>query len=126
MENIRTYETIRLFRGKRRVDELVKLSEEQRDFEFRRLFIEELEQDLHVIFSWQTIYGWIAWVFIFFSLVFFKDPSTFYLLIGISLIAKTFSFFQREKYKKVFKGYRFSLACVDSVIKKDYGIVLPK
>jgi len=126
MENIRTYETIRLFRGKRRVDELVKLSEEKRDFEFRRLFIEELEQDLHVIFSWQTIYGWIAWVFIFFSILFFKNPSTFYLFVGISLIAKTFSFFQREKYKKVFKGYRFSLACVDSVIKKDYGITLPK
>lgn len=124
MENIKIYETIRLFRGKRRVDELVKLSEEKRDFEFRRLFIEEIEQDLHVIFSWQTICGWISWVFVFFSLIFFQSPLIFYSLIGISFISKTFSFFQKKKYLRVFKGYKFSLACVDSLIKKDYGITL--
>ena len=126
MNNTRTYETIRLFRGKRKGEELVMLSEAKRDFEFRRLFIEEVEQDLHVVFSRKIVSNWIAWIFLSLSILFLQIPLIIFSLTAIACGMKLYSTYCQKKFQKIFRGYKFSLGCVDAVIQNDYGITMPK
>ena len=55
--NIREYQTLKFFRGtERKTMEMQKLSDEGRDFEYRKLLIEENELDMHVAFSKEIIW----------------------------------------------------------------------
>jgi hypothetical protein len=121
MENTRTYETIRLVRGKRKGEELLKFSIAHQDFDFRRLFIAECEQDLHVFCSRKLVSNWLAWGFLMLSLLIAP-----YVFIGLSCVMKIYSIYCLNKFKKVFRGYKLSLGFVDAVIQNDYGITLPK
>jgi hypothetical protein len=125
MENNRAYESLRLIRGKRRLKELVILSEAKRDFEFRRLFISEIEQDLHVVFSREKVSDWVSWGFLSLSLL-FVPFSLFYVFISIATALRVYSIYCNKKFKKIFIGYKFALGCVDAVIENDYGIKMPK
>ncbi len=126
MDNIRTYKTLRLVRGKRRCEELVMLSEAKRDFEFRRLYISEVEQDLHVIFSRSKISNWISWIFLGLSGILMQFSIVVLIFSGIACCMKLYSTYCQKRFEKIFKGYKFALGCVDAVIENNYGIILPK
>lgn len=126
MTNIRTYENIRLFRGKRKDEELNRLADAQQDFDFRRLFIAEREQDLHVTFSRKMVSNWMAWGFLTISLLLFQFSGLMFTLIGISCAMKIYSNRCHKQFKKIFKKYKNSLAVVDAVIQNDYGMSMPQ
>ncbi len=124
MENLRTYNSIRLFRGKRKEAELLKLADAERDFEFRRLYITERELDLHVAFSREIVCLFLSWIFLLQSYFFYQ----FNVLSIIFIIISTISFLSSQHYhsvfKKTFRKYKLSLSFVDAVILNDYGINL--
>jgi hypothetical protein len=121
----RTYgNAIRVLRGKRKNDQLVELAEAQRDFEYRRLLIEERELDLFVYYSRATVSNWISWALIFLSIFFFQYSVMFISLFIISLSFQLVKYFWNRKLQNTFQKYIFSLKLVDGVIKNDYGISL--
>lgn len=120
----RTYNSIKLFRGKRKNDELKSLAETKKDFEYRRLFIEERELDLHVFFSRKTIAEIISWGFVFLSICYFRHPNLALSMFGLSVIAKFYSIYCQKQLNKIYSIYVNILKLVDSVITKDYGISL--
>ena len=64
---MKVYETMELLRGKRRNEELTQLAIEEKDFEYRRLFIEESELDMQVAFSRSELYKDVSMIFLFFA-----------------------------------------------------------
>lgn len=122
--NNRTYTTLRIFRGRNRNNELVKLADAQKDFEYRRLLIEEREIDLHVFFSREKISEIISWILILFSIMFYVLPILSIFLFLSSLFFQIFKHYWRWRFIQRFKMYMFSLKIVDSVIFNDYGISL--
>lgn len=125
--NIREYDKIKFFRGsKRKNAEMVRLAEAHLDFEYRRLLIEENELDLHVAFSKMIVWNWISWAFLIFSAFFMQNPVVFYGLIGASFISQIISHKNKKHFKFVFRAYNLALLFVDSVIKNEYGITMPK
>lgn len=126
MINDRTYETIRLLRGKRQSEKLVKLADAMEDFEFRRLFKEEVEIDLHVIFSRMIVSDWLSWTFLFITPIMSKTILFTFILLAVASFLKIYSEYCKNKFKKVFRGYKMSLSMVDAVIYNKYGISLPE
>jgi len=125
--NIREYQTIKFFRGrKRNYAEMQRLADERKDFEYRRLLIEENELDLHVAFSKMIVWKWISWFFLVTSVFCFGTQSMFYSLIALSFISQILSFKYKRFFQFVFRGYNLALGIVDSVIENEYGIILPK
>lgn len=120
----RTYNSIKLFRGKRKNNELESLAEAKQDFEYRRLFIEERELDLHVFFSRKTVAEMISWGFVFLSFCYFRHPSLALTMFGLSVTAKFYSIYCQKQLNKIYLIYVNILKLVDSVITKDYGISL--
>jgi hypothetical protein len=121
--NIRIYNTLRLFRGRKRNNaEMQRLADEGLDFEYRRLLIEENEIDLHVFFSRMTIYNWLSWVFLAMALVCFQFPILSSVFLGTALISRVSGFRYKKKFQFVFRCYILALAVVDSVIRQDHGI----
>jgi hypothetical protein len=121
----RTYgNAIRLLRGKRKNDLLNELSDAQRDFEYRRLYIEERELDLFVYYSRAKVSNWISWGFIFISLYCYQFPKLSAILFTLSIIFQIIRFVWKRKLQRRFEMYMFSLKLIDGVIKNDYGISL--
>jgi len=116
---------LKLFRGKKMDKELKRLSDEQKDFEFRSLFIEENEKSLHVIESRQIVSDYISWGLMAIAVIVLTMGSTplvsLYVFIA-SLFLRLLSVLFKLSYKKTSEGYKFGLSIVDSVIKQDYGI----
>jgi hypothetical protein len=125
--NIREYQTIKFFRGKKRnYAEMQRLADERKDFEYRRLLIEENELDLHVAFSKMIVWKWISWLFLVASVICFGVQPMFYTLIALSFISQILSFRYKRFFQFVFRGHNLALNIVDSVIENEYGIILPK
>lgn len=125
MNNIRIYNTLRLFRGKRRNNaEMQRLSDEGLNFEYRRLLIEENELDLHVYFSQMTAYTWLSWVFLVLALCCIQIPIISSGLLGLAIFSRAMAYCCNRKYKYVFRCYLLALYIVDCVIRQDHGITL--
>jgi hypothetical protein len=125
MKNInRTYTTLRISRGKNRNAELVKLAEAKRDFEYRRLLIEEREADLHVFFSRKKVSEIISWILIIFALILYQFPVFSISLFSTSILFQFLKIYWGKRLANRIKMYLFSLKIVDIVIFEDYGILL--
>lgn len=122
MNNTRTYDSIKLVRGKRRNDELNRLADEQQDFDFRKLFIEENELDLQVLFSRRVFSRWLSCSFLAFTLFFLPHIVTTIILFGLAVLTRIISYIYKRKFENRFRCYSFSLRVVDYVILKDHDI----
>ena len=118
---------LKLFRGKRKNLELTKLAEEEKDFEYRRLFIEESKLDIQVAFSRNKFFGDMA-IFVLFvhALSIFIDGPIFGVSLIITLLLWGISLFYKHQHRKFIERTKLTLQLVDGVIKKTYGISLPK
>ena len=115
---------LQLLRGKKKNEELDRLSKEKKDFEFRRLYIEESEKTLHVIKSRKFVSTVFAWVFVLISVFLYQYPTVFFVLIGITVLSLIFSIILQWAYARNDVEYKVGLSIVDTVIKQDYGISL--
>lgn len=115
---------MKLWRTKNRKAELIRLSEEQKDFEYRRLFIEEYKEKIHVNQSRYFVFERIAWILLSISVFSFKIPIISLSIFGISILFKLSSFICKTQYRKSIEEYNLGLTIVDSVIAKDYKINL--
>jgi hypothetical protein len=122
----RTYATLKLFRGKRKNVELERLSEEEKDFDYRRLLIEENEKDLHVFFSRKKVFEIVGVILFACSLIAIKLSILSKVLLILATIALVVSLYNRRKYKKTVEKLQFCLMLVDHVIEQTYGFSLPK
>lgn len=120
----RTYESLKLFGGKKRNEELEILSEKEDDFNFRRLYIDENEKWLHILFSRLKVSRWISISFMFLSIFYLTTSKIFFSLLIISFIFFIISLFFKLKYKIRADKYHFGLKIVNIVIKETYGISL--
>jgi len=118
----REYDTLKLRRGERRNDELRKLSESNKDFDYRRLYVKERELDLHVFFSRKFIGNVAGWSFLALAVCYFQYPFLALTMFGLSLAAKIYSEYNHQMYSKVNWIYTNCLRIVDSAIEKEYGI----
>lgn len=120
--NIREYQNLKLFRGsKRNNDKLLRLAEVGRDFEYRRLLIEENELDLHVYFSRMTIGNWLAWCSILLALSFWQHPIMATAFIGLAIVLKICSWQYMKKFELVLRSYSMVLKMVNIVIAREIG-----
>jgi hypothetical protein len=115
---------LQLFRGKKKNEELDRLSKEKKDFEFRRLYIEENEKTLHVIRSRRFVSMTFAWGFLLITLFLSQLPTAFFISICITLLFLIFSLIFQWAYVRNDSEYKVGLIIVDTVIKQDYGISL--
>jgi len=115
---------LQLFRGKKKNEELDRLSKEQKDFEFRRLYIEESKKTLHVIRSRKFVSMSIAWAFLLVSGFLSQYPTAFFISIGIIILSLIVSILLQWAYVRNDSEYKVGLTIVDTVIKQDYGISL--
>ena len=123
--NIREYQTLKFFRGKRRNNaEMLRLAEARLDFEYRRLLIEENELDLHVAFSKEVIWKWLAWSFISLSLYYLQHPIIASVFLGLAMLSCFFSYLNKRFFQFVMRGHNLALGFVDIVIKQEHGISL--
>lgn len=121
---IREYNTLKLFRGKRKNDELNRLSSSNLDFEYRRLYIEERELDLHVFCSRETVFNWAFISFMGLAIYLFQYPLLALTMFGFGLVAKMTSFRYRFLVNRVIIIYSLVLKIVNSAIYNEYGISL--
>jgi hypothetical protein len=121
--NVREYNTLRFFRGRRRNNaEMQRLADSGQDFEYRRLLIQENEVDLHIYFSRMIIYTWLSWGFLVLALSGFKFPIISFVLVGLAIISRVSAFRCKRKFQFVFRSYNLALYIVDCVIRQDHGI----
>jgi len=119
-----TYKKLKLLRGKRRNEELISYSKQKKDFEYRRLFIEERNLDIQVILSRKFIADLLSLTFLTLSLFQLNNPILFIVLFGITFILKIYSLTCTKKFKKIYWIFSNSLKLIDSVILNEYGINL--
>ena len=123
--NIREYNDIKFFRGKKRNNaEMLRLAEAGLDFEYRRLLIEENELDLHVAFSRMIIYRWLSWSLLALAFSILQHHIMSLIVLGFALISIILSFIYKKKFQFVFRSYNFALAILESVILNEYDISL--
>lgn len=121
-ENFKEYQTIKFFRGsKRKHAEMQRLAESRKDFEYRRLLIEENELDLHVYFSRRVIFNWLSWSFLALALSSLQHPMMTTAFIVLALLLKICSWVNRKKFEFVFSSYQLVLNAVNTVIEREYG-----
>ena len=121
--NIREYQTIKFFRGRKRNNvEMLRLSKARLDFEYRRLLIEENELDLHVAFSKMMVYKWLSWSFLVLALYNVQHPIPVLIFLGLALLSQFFSFINKRFFQFVFRSHNLALGFVDGVIFDRYGI----
>lgn len=113
---------IKMWRSKSRERELIRLSEEQKDFEYRRLFIEEYKEKIEIHKNREHFFSKHAWTLLIVALISFKMPMLSLVIFGFSLLFKTISGISKTLHRRSVEEYNLGLAIVDSVIKKDYGI----
>ena len=122
-----TNSDLKLIRGKRKNAELTKLAEEQRDLEYRRLFVEESKLDIIVSYTRSKLFEYLAVSILIIHIlcVFIGGASSgisfliFIILFGTSLVYKI-------QNKRFICTTQATLQLVDGLIKNTYGISLPK
>ena len=120
----RNYSELKLFGGQKRDAELELLSENEDDFSFRRLYIEEQEKWLHIIFSWVIVTRWISIGLIGLSLCYFQFHILSIMLFTISFMFLITSLVLKHKFRVKADNYQFGLNLVDIVIADTHGISL--
>jgi hypothetical protein len=124
-KNIREYQSIKFFRGRKRNNaEMQRLADAGMDFEYRRLLIEENELDLHVNFSRMIVYKWLSWSLLALAFSCLQHPILIFMVLVFALISIILSFIYKKKFQLVFRCYNFALAILDGVILNEYGISL--
>lgn len=123
MENTkREYKTLKLFRGKRKNGELQKLSLSNQDFEYRRLYIEERELDLHVFGSREIVFNWMFISLMVLAVGNYQHPGLALFLFVLGVTAKIVSLRYRVLWYKVERIYSRILKIVNSAIYNEHGI----
>ena len=119
---------LKFFRGRKRKEaELMKLAEEERDFEYRRLLIEETTLDIQVAYTRSAFFKDVFIVCLFFSALLVISEHLFTeAFFGIAVVAVIISLSYKRQYKKIVKKTHDTLLLVDGVIKETSGISLPK
>jgi hypothetical protein len=121
--NIREYQTFKFFRGrKRKFEDMEKHSNEGLDFEYRRLLIQENELDLHVAYSKEVIWKWLAWSFLALALYFVQHPIMSFIFIGLAVLSLFFSYLNKRFFQFVLRGHNIALGFVEGAIFDKYGI----
>ena len=121
--NIREYQTLKFFRGrKRNIIEMQRLADAGLDFDYRRLLIEENELDMHVAFSKEIIWKWLAWGFLAVAICFMQHPIVLFVLLGLAVLSLFFSYENKRFFRFVMRGHNLALSIVDSVIFDKYGV----
>jgi len=124
-KNIREYQTIKFFRGRKRNNaEMIRLAEAGLDFEYRRLLIEENELDLHVFFSRKIVWNFISIGFLALAFVCLMLPIIAFIFIGLAVMFRFFSWVSKKNFEFVFGSYNLALAIVNGVIMDEHGIIL--
>ena len=120
----REYSGFKLFRGKRKNDELKNLAESKQDFEYRRLFIDERELDLHVFGSREIIFNWTFISLMVLAVGNYQHPKLAFFLFVLGVTAKIVSLRYRVLWYKVERIYSRVLKIVNSAIYNEHGISL--
>lgn len=122
-ENIREYQSIKFFRGKKRNNsEMQRLADAGLDFEYRRLLIAENELDLHVAFSKMIVWKWLAWSFMVLAFSCLQHPILTFIFVGLALLSQLLSFINKRFFQFVMRGHNLALGVVECVILDKYGI----
>ena len=120
--NIREYQTIKFFRGrKRNNEEMQRLSDEHLDFEYRRLLIEENELDMHVAFSKMIVWKRLSFVFLALAILCFQLPIIMSIFLGLAILSQFFSFINKRFFQFVLRSHNLALGFVNGVIYDKYG-----
>jgi len=118
----RHYSELKLFGGQKRDTELDLLSENEDDFNYRRLYIEEQEKWLHIIFSRAIVSKWISLGLITLSLCYFQFHTLSLVLFVMSFIFLVTSLVLKRKFRIKADDYLFGLNLVNIVIANTHGI----
>jgi len=122
-KNIREYQTLQFFRGKKRnIEEMQRLADEGLDFEYRRLLIEENELDMFVAFSKEVIWKWLAWGFLVLAICFVQYSVALFPLLGLAVLSIFFSYLNKRFFQFVMRGHNLALGIVEGVIFDKYGV----
>lgn len=113
---------IKLWRKKNRKAELIRLSNEEKDFEYRNLFIKEYKELISINYNRHFISELIAWSLIFLASCYFQNIVIFLFVFILSLFFKVISYIFKMQYKKSIQKYNLGLTIINSVIYKEYGI----
>ena len=121
--NIREYQTLKFFRGTERKNaEMQKLSDEGRDFEYRKLLIEENELDMHVAFSKEIIWKRLSWCLLLMAICSFSISILMLAFLGLAILSQFFSFINKRFFQFVLRSHNIALGFVDGVIYNKYGV----
>lgn len=106
-----------LFRGQRKIDELKQLSKNEDDFNYRRLFIEEMELEIKYLYHWKKFTLHLSMISL---LLTFTTPMFLLLTIALFFISIYFN----RKTKSVYLQYKMGLDIINMAIYKIYKISL--
>ena len=118
----RDYTELKLFGGQKRDAELELFSENEDDFNFRRLYIEEQEKWLHIIFSRSILSKWISVGLIALSVCYFQYHTLSLILFITSFMFLLASLILKRKFRIKVDNYQFGLNLVNIVISDTHGI----
>jgi hypothetical protein len=121
----RTYKKLKLFRGKKRTIELDTLASEERNSEYRTLFIEESEKDLHVIFSKQFICFRLSMIFLLAIIILIPPKLIFFSIISglLSLFFLYLSQSLKIKFTKTARDYTMTVNILNKYMENMFGII---
>ena len=120
----RSYSELKFFGGQKHDAKLELFAENKDDFNFRRLYIEEEEKWLHIIFSRSILSIWISIALIVLSFYFFQFHTLSLLLFISSFVFMITTLFLKRKFRVKADNYQFGLNLVNIVISNTYGISL--
>jgi len=121
--NVREYQTIKFFRGRKRNNaEMLRLAEARLNFDYRRLLIEENELDLHVALSKMLVYKWLAWSLMVLAIISLQLPIISFIFLGLSALSLFFFYLNKRFFQFVLRSHNLALSIVDMVIKQEHGI----
>jgi len=121
----RTYKTLKLFRDKKRTIELDALASENRDSEYRELYIEETEKDLHVIFSKQFICFRLSFMFLIILITLISTKFIIFSIISglLSLFFLYLSQSLKNRFTKTARDYTMTVNILNKYMENMFGIV---
>jgi hypothetical protein len=113
----REYKTLKFSCDKRHSDNILVI-----DGEYKRMIVDEYEDELHVCFTWRKIFEWLAYLLIVVSLLFFISKIFF----ALSIVSFLTSKFLVNKYRVILRYYNMSVALVDLEIYKKSQSLIPE
>lgn len=106
-----------LFRGRRKISELKQLSQDEDDFNYRRLFIEEMELEIKYLYHWKKFTKHLAF------LLLLTTPINIYLFLP-SIISFILSLYYNNKVNNTYLEYKMGRDIINIAIYRMYGIRL--